>query len=582
MSDDGTVSFGRQLLRQRRRAGLTQERLAHLAGVGLRTLRDIEAGATTYPQEETARRLCEALRLPPDEHATLLAMLRATPRRRPPRHPSVPPPLRAPVVLPLPLTAMIGREREIETLTQLLRQAHNGAATRLLTVTGPGGVGKTRLVLEVASRLRDAFADGVALVELASLSDAALVVSTLAHTLGLRESSQQPLHEALRLHLCAQELLLILDNFEQVAPAAPQLVALLSACPRVTALVTSRASLRVRGEQVFELQPLELPGGAQQAEADTMSHYPAVNLFVQRARAVVPGFRLDATNAPAVAALCRHVDGLPLAIELAAPWVNVLSPTALLARLERGHDAAHLGAESTLELLVDGALDLPARQQGRYQRAADLFTESLALRRDLGDRWGACIALGNLASVALDLGDYERAAILYQESLDLSRSLGDTGSTANTLAGLALVAQYQADYGRMAALSEESVALARKLGDKTSLAYALSNLALARHLCGEETDAGALFRESLDLYWPMGNKVGVATCLDGLASVAVSLEQAEQAARLLSATATLRAEIGSPVRLSAQERHERCVATVCSARSRRPGRTSLPTRPARG
>src|SRR5581483_3566951 len=151
----------------------------------------------------------------------------------------------------------------------------------------------------------------------AALGDAALVISTLAHTLGLRESGQQPLHEALRLHLHAQELLLILDNFEQVAAAAPRVVALLSGCPRVTVLVTSRASLRVRGEQVFELQPLELPSATQPAQTDTLNQYPAVNLFVQRARAVVPGFTLDAANAPAVAALCRRMDGLPLAIELA-------------------------------------------------------------------------------------------------------------------------------------------------------------------------------------------------------------------------------------------------------------------------
>ncbi len=389
MSGDAPITFGQRVKRHRREAGLSQERLAELAGIGLRTLSDIENGTTTYPHEETAERLLDALPLEPDEHATLLALLRASPRRgavhyapRPQRSSDAHYPLSVAPELPLPLTAVVGREREIDALTRLLRQARDGAATRLLTITGPGGVGKTRLALEVASRLRDAFLDGVLLVELAALDDPSIVVPTIARKLGLRESSRQSLLDTLRLHLCAKDLLLVLDNFEQVAPAAPRVAELLSACPSIIALVTSRAVLRVRGEQVLELELLELPETVSHADVEAIGRCAAVGLFVQRVRAVVPGFTLDATSAPSVAALCLRLDGLPLAIELAAPWVKVMPPGALLARLAHAEETARSTANPALELLADGALDLPERQ--RTLRGTMAWSYNLLSAREQG------------------------------------------------------------------------------------------------------------------------------------------------------------------------------------------------------
>lgn len=250
--------------------------------------------------------------------------------------------------LPSPLTALIGREQEVRQASTLLRSA----GVRLLTMTGAGGIGKTRLALHVAVALLDAFENGVSFVPLASITHAAAVLPALEQALGLGDASGEEPLERLKAALGDRYQLLLLDNFEQVLPAAPQLIDLLQACPRLTLLVTSRAVLRVSGEHEFPVPPLALPQLSHLPEKDLLARYAAVALFVQRARAIKPAFQLTAANAAAIAEICVRLDGLPLAIELAAARIKLFSPQVLVRRLDK-----------RLHFLTSGARDLPARQQ---------------------------------------------------------------------------------------------------------------------------------------------------------------------------------------------------------------------------
>src|SRR5258708_19267240 len=250
--------------------------------------------------------------------------------------------------LPTQLTRLIGRNQEVAAACSLLRRSQ----VRLLTLTGTGGVGKTRLAVEVATGLGEDFADGVSSVPLAPISDPDLVIPTIAQALGIREGGARSFLDLLQAFLRHKHLLLLLDNFEQVLPAASQLMELLAACPDLKLLVTSRAVLHVQGEQEFPVSPLALPNLKQLPEPEVLSSYPAVALLLQRAHAVMPTFQLTAANARAIAEICVHLDGLPLAIELAAARVKLLPPQALLARLGR-----------RLEVLTSRAQAGSARQQ---------------------------------------------------------------------------------------------------------------------------------------------------------------------------------------------------------------------------
>jgi len=277
--------------------------------------------------------------------------------------------LETPSNLPPQMTTFVGRLREAEEVAALARQG------RLVTLIGPGGTGKTRLSLQVAARLRPEFSGGAFFVDLSALVDPTLIPATIAAALGVREQPGQPVLESLRAHLRDLHLLLVLDNFEQVQSAAPLVGQLLEAAPKLTVIVTSREVLHLRGEQEYAVPPLGLPNLAALPPFDALSQYDAVALFIQRAQAVRSDFAVDNENAPAVAAICARLDGLPLAIELAAARVKVLAPDAILARLEK-----------SLSLLTSASRDLTERQRtlrGAIDWSHDLLdsTERTLFRR---------------------------------------------------------------------------------------------------------------------------------------------------------------------------------------------------------
>jgi predicted ATPase/DNA-binding XRE family transcriptional regulator len=335
-------SFGAQLKALREAAGFTQEELATIAGLSVHAVSALERGERRRPHVETVRALSAALDLTEKARDTLLESARTRAPRTGDERGELP--------LPLALTALLGREAELLALGDWLADP----AARLITLTGPGGVGKTRLALEIAGSVAAEGSTRVLFVSLAAIRKPAFVASAIAERLGLSDKGPLDLPKRARAACEGRPTLLMLDNFEQVLDAAPMVAELLTTIAPLRVLVTSRAPLRVRGEREYVVGPLAL---AVASEAMPMSpadlaNIPAVRLFLERVRDVRPDFRLTLTNGPIVAAICRRLDALPLALELAAPWIKVLTPEELLRQLT--NDAL---------LSPAGPRDLPERQQ---------------------------------------------------------------------------------------------------------------------------------------------------------------------------------------------------------------------------
>jgi len=334
-------SFGSQLKALREAAGFTQEELATIAGLSVHAVSALERGERRRPQVETVRALAAALDLTDLARHALLASARA-------RAPHTAVEELASVALPATLTALIGREAEVDVLWQWLADH----TVRLMTLTGPGGAGKTRLALELVRGAMDAGQTRVVFVPLSAVRDPGFVAPSIAQALGLADVTARELAARARVACEDRATLLVLDNFEHVLDAAPLVADLLTSVASLRILITSRAPLRLRGEREYVVGPLALLVDSETNASTDPATSPAVRLFVERVREVQPDFRLTSANERTVTTICRRLDALPLALELAAPWMKALSAEELLRRLE--HDVL---------LSSVAPRDLPERQQ---------------------------------------------------------------------------------------------------------------------------------------------------------------------------------------------------------------------------
>lgn len=373
MADD-SLPFATLLTRYRVAAGLTQQELAERAKLSTRGVSDLERGVKSRPRLYTVQQLTEALQLSAEQRAVFQGAARPFDAPANGQHqPAVPLPL------PSPLTPMIGREREEAEAVYLVRWH----GVRLLTLLGPGGVGKTRLALEVARCLRADFDDSVMLVTLSSIREPELFLPAIVEALGLEGGGSKPAQALLIEHLRDRRALLLLDSFEHLIESASQVAELLATCPGVHVLATSRMLLHVRGERAMTVEPLAVSTLCSEQRPATVAHSPAVALLVASARLVRPDFSPTPEENQTLVAICRRLDGVPLALELAAAHLKTHTPEALLARLGR-----------RLPMLADGPRDLPARQQTMRDTIAwsyDLLgREEQALFRSLAAFAGGC------------------------------------------------------------------------------------------------------------------------------------------------------------------------------------------------
>jgi len=579
--------------------------------------------------------------------------------------------------LPRQLTSFIGREKEIEEVRQLL------TSSALVTLTGTGGCGKTRLALQVAAEVLEDYPEGVWLVELAALSDPGLVVQTVATALGLREAPGQPLLQTLTDYLQSRTLLLVLDNCEHLIAACASLTeTLLQACPNLCILATSREGLRIRGESVYRVpsllppDPSKLPSEEKDLAAIFLE-YDAAQLFVERAGKHQSSFALTQQNAPAVASVCYRLEGIPLAIELAAARVRVLSVQDINARLEHrfrlltGGSRTALPRQQTLQAALDWSYDLLTEQERLLLGRLSVFAggwrleaaekvcsdeqikdfEMLDLLTSLVDKslviyeeregksryrlletireyggyrlqqsgqekvWRSrhlqfFLALAEEAEskltgaeqgewlerlqeehdnlrIALQWGqqdkDSQEASLLLagslclfwdihgywsegrehlQAALSQEAAYKKTKARAKALNGAGNLAYRQGDYATARALYEESLAIRRELGDKNGIADSLSNLGEMAKEQGDYAAARALYEESLAIRRELGDKYGIAYTLEAIAELAAAQGQSEPAAKLWAAADALREAIGSPLPPKEKEELDRNVALM--------------------
>ena len=404
MNAGGPRSFGAQLKALREAAGFTQEELATIAGLSVHGVSALERGERKRPHVETVRALSAALDLTGPTRDALLLSARA-----PARNTAVDE--LGGVPLPLGLTALLGREADVLELRLWLADPD----ARLITLTGPGGVGKTRLALEIARAVAAEETSRVLFVELAAVRNPAFVAQSIAEALGVLEPTALDLPRRARLACEGTPTLLLLDNFEQVLDAAPLIVDLLTAVAEIRVLVTTRAPLRVRGEREYALGSLTLELGVDAKPPADLARSPAVRLFVERVRDVQPDFHLTSTNGPTVAAICRRLDALPLAIELAAPWIKVLTTEELLRRLT--HDV--------LLPTVGPGRDLPERQRTINATVAWSYQLLGPNEQRVFRRLGALPGRFSIEAAAAVLGGCEAASATTHEALRAAADLID-------------------------------------------------------------------------------------------------------------------------------------------------------------
>jgi predicted ATPase/DNA-binding XRE family transcriptional regulator len=395
--------FGAQLKALREAAGFTQEELATIAGLSVHAVSALERGERRRPQLETVRALSAALDLTGPARDAFIGSARAGTRN------SVVDELTR-GSLPLAPTALLGRDADVRTLRGWL----DDHRSRLVTLTGPGGAGKTRLALEIARSAVEEGTTRVGFVSLAAIRSPTFVVSAIAETLGLSDVTPLDLPKRARIACTDQPTLLVLDNFEQVLGAAPVVAGLLASVPTLRVLVTSRAPLRVRGEREYAVGPLELAVDTDEHSPAVLARSPAVRLLLDRIRDVRPGFRLTPSSGPTVAAICRQLDALPLALELAAPWMKVLTAQELLRRLT--HDVL---------LPTAAPRDLPERQRTMSATVAWSYHLLDASEQRVFRRLGALPGRFPIEAVAAVLGGGAGAPAGGGEPLGVVASLID-------------------------------------------------------------------------------------------------------------------------------------------------------------
>jgi predicted ATPase/DNA-binding XRE family transcriptional regulator len=369
MLTTASATFGDLLRHHRQAAGLTQQELAERAGLSVHGIQKLERGAT-HPYRDTAQRLIQALRLAPDDQARLRAAVLPVRRHGAPEPSVVDDAVRH--NLPVSLTSFVGRDSELEEVTALL------ASTRLLTLTGVGGCGKTRMALQVARQACDSYTHGTWVAELGPLTDPAQVAPRVAAVLGIRETAEEPIASSLIRGLRARHILLVLDNCEHLLDACAELLdAVLRNCPDISVLATSREPVGVGGEVVWRVPSLAVPEARLAMSLDHLERNACVRLFSDRARAVQPRFALTPRNAPAVAQICQRLDGIPLAVELAAARIGTLTPEQLAERLDQrfrlltGGTRTALPRQQTLVATLDWSYDLLSRAERRlFERLA--------------------------------------------------------------------------------------------------------------------------------------------------------------------------------------------------------------------